>query len=1289
MVTNNGKTKLKFNKSIISTSDNIIPTQELLNHLSDLHEELSTLSQEGTDLSSLDSYSKDLINKKLLKHKDFGVRAFTSCCLSDILRIYAPNAPYTDIQLTDIFKLVLSQFEMLGEPDNAHIIQQTYLITKMLEYRSIVLLTDLPTSNKLLEELFEIFYDDRKCFPSKLYKVIAGILGEVISEFDSVPLNVLKLIFNKFLTYNPNDIPKGLGVISNTGYELSLILCDEYSNRISRQLTRYYSEILYQVNKDNDVDGISSTYEMNPNVIKTITKLHKLVLRLWETCPDLISAVIGYIQHELSSPHDEIRKSATKLVGNFLTLETSENFLPKYQEVFDAWVLKITDVDPEVRMQWVDTIPKILSSRNDISEEISKGLNKTLIDSEVQVRRLSVQVFTKVPVKAIWKNIHELSVYSSLLYLTREKNKEIRDLSILAAGQLYSESLDNIPKTSENSEIWAIVDTIPATLLNLYYINNKFINEEVDKIIFEYILPLESDDNKRAKRLFTVLSHCDDKAFAAFFAFNKRQLQMSLAVSKYIEFCEILNRKDKENSNDIDNNSDLELRIKFNKTLEWLSSSLSDKIKALESLKLIKEINDSRVFFLIKSCINNDASIVTIKNSMKELLTKLRDPGLFRKYDIPSVSTVLPKDLASQIETLLLRSSPLIYNVSNINLFLNSSEFSDDKEKDLTRKLLDDITNINPTAFKDQVTKLKDIVSRYDVDKNDTDKDTPVLNETLKTLYKIIKVLKDDVAFDDSFFMSRLKEFAIDGSTLTAKYSTKILSMSKDHEELLSNVKNSILPLNIEDGDNFVSHILVLMEILRFHPEILDDNLTDIVGYLIKDVLLSNQVTGDIEGYSTEWIENDELLTTENEKFASLNSKIYTLKLLTNKLRSISPDVGTEDSSSSFAQKTMKLFFYLIASGGELVSENNKENYPTPNVFQTKLRCYAGLQVLKLARVANMNDFIVASDIIKLVNLVEDECLPVRRLFLDTLKTSISNELISIKFLPLIFFTAYEPDETLKKTTKTWINYTVGKPSFKKGTFFERALPRLIHAISHHPDIIDGINGNDTEQLTALKTSIDYLIFYFDSIASQENFSLLYYLSERIKNYQDDIEDEEDEEDEEEEEQGPNNQVKKTNNERMYIIGELAQIILLQLKNKRGWQHTAYPGKLNLPNDLFRPFNSVEDAQASFKTYISDKYLATVKSTIKLKVGKIVHTSQTQRQRAQKRMLANEYQSNKTPEDHVTKKRKRNQSAQDIDDENDEPEKAYVPTGGKVVYNNLRKKNLRERKTVNYNEDDD
>lgn len=1267
------KTTFRFSKPIISTSDSFIATDELLSRLAALHEELSTTVQGEVELSSLDAYRLALVSKKLLRHKDLGVRSFVACCLSDVLRLYAPDAPYTEPQLTDIFKLILAQFEKLGDPENGYYIQQTYLITRLLEYRSIVLLTDLPSSGRLLEELFQIFYDDTKVFGQKLFKVIGGILGEVISEFDSVPLPVLKMIFNKFLTYNPGKVPEGLGVVSNCGYEVSIILCDSYSSRMSRHLTKYYSEILYQITGENEV----SAYDSKPSAFRTVEKLHKLVIRLWENVPDLVSAVIGFIYHELLSDNETLRKQATKLIGSLLSVNSSINFVTTHSDTFKAWLSKIADVSVEVRQQWVESVPEVLSVRDDVSQEISKGLTKTLIDSEYKIRKSSVLVLSDVSVQKIWMSITNATFFSCLLQLTREKNREVRELCILTVARFYTESLEKIARTNQNADVWEVVDTTPRVLFELYYINDQHINEQVDHAIFKYLLPFELDNEKRVKKILNLLSNFDKKAFASFFAFNKRQLQISLALSKYVEFCDELNaKKDSEDDTDTAN--------RFRKTVDWLASGLADKQKGTAALEVLKLLNDKRVFYLIKTCIANDVPYSSLVNSMKELIIKIQDPALFRKNNVRNVSNIIPKEIAHELEVLLYRSSPFIYNVSNISVFLDVGSHYSSDEITLKRKLLDNIAEVNPSLFKEQIKTLKDTVEKHDV--IDSNKDVLSVDETLKTLYKISKVMKDHLELDDTILHINLKKLALKGNPLEAKYATKLIALLPSAQQKLKEVKSCLLPLNLQKDNNISSHIIVLAEIMKYAPEILAEDSTDIVGYLIKEVLLKNQVVGDSKN-QPKWLEN---FVLNDIRYSALSSKLFTLKLFTNKLRSIAFEIPNDELSRAFTEKTMKLFSYLIASGGELISEQNKEYFPTPANYQTKLRCCTGLQVLKLARVPILGDFINPTDIVKLINLVEDESLPVRKEFLDKLKHYISYELISIKFLPLIFFTAYEPDAVLKSSTKTWINYTFTKPSFKKNTFFERALPRLIHAVAHHPDIVEGLASKDDTYLNSLTTAIDYLLFYFDSVATQENFSLLYYLAERVKNYKDAVSNEQDLEDNDDQETQSttvaNGDELETACLRMYIIGELAQMILLSLKERQGWQHSTYPGKLNLPADLFMPFSSVQEAQASFRTHLPDKFAGKLRLNIKAKVGRALTASQTQRQKAQKRLLANEYHENEKKKRRVVKEPKESSAIANGDNQSYiSPSRAEGKRGALPIV----KKNLRVRKEIDYKDADD
>lgn len=76
-----------------------IQTGELHRRLDALSKELSELEQETTDKDSMTKVAKDLVSHNLLTHKDKGVKAFVACCLVDVLRVCAPNAPFTPAQL--------------------------------------------------------------------------------------------------------------------------------------------------------------------------------------------------------------------------------------------------------------------------------------------------------------------------------------------------------------------------------------------------------------------------------------------------------------------------------------------------------------------------------------------------------------------------------------------------------------------------------------------------------------------------------------------------------------------------------------------------------------------------------------------------------------------------------------------------------------------------------------------------------------------------------------------------------------------------------------------------------------------------------------------------------------------------------------------------------------------------------------------------------------------------------------------------------------------------------------
>ena len=91
--------KLNFKHSLVGRPGRPIAVKDLLARLQELCEELRGLEQEEVDRDSLVPVAKELADRSLLQHKDAGVRAWTACCLVDVFRLCAPDAPYTAQQL--------------------------------------------------------------------------------------------------------------------------------------------------------------------------------------------------------------------------------------------------------------------------------------------------------------------------------------------------------------------------------------------------------------------------------------------------------------------------------------------------------------------------------------------------------------------------------------------------------------------------------------------------------------------------------------------------------------------------------------------------------------------------------------------------------------------------------------------------------------------------------------------------------------------------------------------------------------------------------------------------------------------------------------------------------------------------------------------------------------------------------------------------------------------------------------------------------------------------------------
>lgn len=179
-------------------------TDALLAKLSQLHAQLAALDQESVDPKSLETVRSELIATSLLHHKDRGVKAHTACCLADILRLYAPEAPYTQHQLRDIFQFFFLQLSAgFKGSDEPYYTQYFHLLESLSTIKSVVLVCDLPTSDEMLHSIFrDMFLIVKRDFAKKVELFIKDILVALIDECNSLPSDVLEIIMSQFMDKN-------------------------------------------------------------------------------------------------------------------------------------------------------------------------------------------------------------------------------------------------------------------------------------------------------------------------------------------------------------------------------------------------------------------------------------------------------------------------------------------------------------------------------------------------------------------------------------------------------------------------------------------------------------------------------------------------------------------------------------------------------------------------------------------------------------------------------------------------------------------------------------------------------------------------------------------------------------------------------------------------------------------------------------------------------------------------------------------------------------------------------
>ncbi|KAK9451020.1 armadillo-type protein [Limtongia smithiae] len=1126
---------LQFKHPLAPRAGKPIAVTEQLKRLKSVHDELQQFEQGMVDLMSIDKVAKELISDNLLRTKDKGVKAYVACCLADILRLFAPDAPYTVPQLQAIFEFFVTQLKGLTDTESPYFSQYCYLLESLSQVKSIVLVADLPNGEDIMTSLFRMFFDMVKPDSLKNLEFHMGeVLVQLVEEVPTIPVEVVEMILAQFLRVTnsaPTQTKKWTRATEKQSkvqtqisqappaYNMAKTICINCSDRMARQISQYFTDVIYNTSTKSGDDEISE------EDMTDLKKAHSLIVEIWRSVPEVLQTVIPQLEQEILVENVEMRVLATETVGLIAgQIPGRVNFISSQPACWEAWMGRQNDRSGVVRAKWAEGCAYIIGSRSDVVKGTVEGLAKSLIDNEDRVRLSTCKAIGTLSYKTIIRKFRNEEILNNLAERSRDRKYTVRAEAIEVLGSLYDYAYEDI--SNQDQDVIAQLSWIPSRIFDLYYLSAKDTNLLLDYCLNEQLLPLEIDDKKRVQRLLTVVKYLDDKAKKAFAAVPARQQKMSAVVSAFIQLCE-------KNNGGVVEEDEEQLKTKIKNIVRWLSEQFPDASKAEANLMKFALLNDRRLYKAIKDCINSASEYGTIVKAFKELNSRLKP-----------VSTVL-----ETIMPIMYRSSALWYNRSNVLAILEISKDVSNPLSSCAHELLKDIASNVPAVL---VAHIRDLTQQ--IQKSEPGFEGSV--DTLKTCAEFAQKYPDELP-QERQFLDALMQFATAGSAGEAKHAASMLLHTKRKHTYARDLLGACMTNDVND-EHFLAHLASIGELVLETPAIVEPEIDNIISFLIKEVLMRNRVKPSDD--EKDWVEDSAL---EDD----CHAKVLALRILVNRLRS----AANADSAQEIAKPVLNLLNTLVVNAGEISKKKD-----TPAHFTSRLRLSAGLFLLKLARLPVYERLISPKDINSLSLLVQDTNFQVRQAFIDKLKMYLAREQLPEKYIPIMFLMAYEPEDEVKDELVMWIRARLAKQNQQKGTVLENCFPRLLHLLAHHPDY--GTNVDD------LLDSAQYLIFYMNTVVTEQNISLIFYFAQRVKQVRDALPDD--------------------TSERLYYLSDLAQAVIRQFEDAHGWSMQTWPGKAPLPSDLFKALPSATVAQKIARTtYIPDGVVEKLPGLVKVRTS--------------------------------------------------------------------------------------
>ncbi|KAJ3679543.1 hypothetical protein LUZ60_017554 [Juncus effusus] len=158
-------------------------------------------------LTALQPAMSALVMKELLGHSDSDVRVAVASCVSEVTRITAPDAPYSDDSMKEIFKSIVESFEKLDDFASRSFQKRVSILETVSKVRSCVVMLDLECDDLILEMFRHFLKAISLKHQEHIFNSMETIMTLVIEESEEISSDLASILLNSVKKERKEMVP--------------------------------------------------------------------------------------------------------------------------------------------------------------------------------------------------------------------------------------------------------------------------------------------------------------------------------------------------------------------------------------------------------------------------------------------------------------------------------------------------------------------------------------------------------------------------------------------------------------------------------------------------------------------------------------------------------------------------------------------------------------------------------------------------------------------------------------------------------------------------------------------------------------------------------------------------------------------------------------------------------------------------------------------------------------------------------------------------------------------------